>query len=90
MTSNAITPPTHATGPKLTIGDLDKTLTVAQVLALVDDVAAAVRDNVEANIEHWSDDDGLHWTPFQNDLDQEVPATANSSMLSYLLSNGII
>lgn len=82
--------PKTAGAPKITLGDLKATLTVEQALELIDQVVSAARDNIEANIEHWSDDDGLHWTPFQNDLDEELPKLANSEALAYFINNRII
>lgn len=82
--------PKTAGAPKLTLGDLKATLTVEQALELVADVVAATRNNIEANIEHWSDDEGLHWMPFQDDLDKELPKVADSEALAYFIYNRII
>lgn len=83
-------PPTHATVPKITLGDLQATLTVEQVIELIEQVVSVTRDHIEATIEHWTDDDGLHWTPFQNDLDSELPGIADNEAFVYLTNNRII
>ena len=82
--------PKTAGAPKITLGDLKATLTVEQALELIDQVVSATRDNIEANIEHWSDGDWMHWTPFRRDLDKELPKLTDSEALSYFINNRII
>ena len=75
---------------KITVGDLEKTLTVEQALELVDHVVSEVRSSIEATIEHWSDGKGLHWTPFQKDLDTKLPELTDSEVLYFLMSERIV
>lgn len=75
---------------KITIGDLEKTLTVEQALELVDHVVSEVRSSIEATIENWSDGKGLHWTPFQKDLDKKLPELTDSEVLYFLMSERIV
>lgn len=83
-------PPKYATSPRLTLGDLETTITVGEALEIANLVAERVRDNIEANIEHWTDDEGLHMIPFTKDLNEEVPQTVTNAIVEYLLSNNII
>ena len=75
---------------KITVGDLEKTLTVEQALELVDHVMSEVRSSIESTIEHWSDEEGLHWKPFQKDLDKKLPELMESEALYYFMSERIV
>lgn len=67
-------------GPVLRNVDLDRTVTVRQVLeicsALKDDLASTLH----ANLEHWTDDDGLHQGSFARDAEREFGADVDRAM----------
>lgn len=82
--------PKSAGASTITLGDLEKTLTVEQALELVKHVVSEVLVSVDASIEHWTDDEGLHWTPFQKDVDKKMPQLIDSEALYFLMSERII
>lgn len=57
---------------KITVGDLKKTITVEQALEMVQDLADRAVWVVENNLEHWTDDEGLHQIPFMRDVKSEL------------------
>lgn len=68
----------------ITIGDLDKTIKVKEVLNITDEISGKVLTTVDELIEHWTDDEGLHHIPFFQDLekllDQRIQDAIDSSL----------
>lgn len=76
--------PTHASEPRLTLGDLDKTLTVRQAMELAQDVRHEVSERFESLLEHWTDDEGIHYEPLGRDLEDQLPLAAEAAAAKYL------
>ena len=54
------------------LGDLEQTVTIGDVIDAMDQQVAETRDLVIALIEHWTDDEGLHLTPFLKELQSSL------------------
>lgn len=71
----AFVPPTHASASRgLLNADLDKSIPVAEVLELMRELATFVQESTLASVEHWTDDEGIHWQPLRTDLDSDTSA----------------
>lgn len=53
--------------------ELDEVVTRRQLSDVVEGIAQAVLTLVDANLEHWTDGEGLHYAPFFEDLKAELP-----------------
>lgn len=79
--------PLSYTGPasRILLGDLDKTITVGEALDAFEQALAELSYLVEGRIEHWTDDEGLHVSPFQDDLEttlrEELTHTFEANIL---------
>lgn len=51
---------------RITYGDLEKSVTLGEVYDSLN--AGEIIELVRAGIEHWTDDEGLHVTRFEEDL----------------------
>lgn len=78
------TPPTHATSPRLTLGDLERTITVAQAREIAASAAAAVEEHLEAVREHWTDDEGLHELPYRKQVEEQMPGWIDGAIYAAL------
>lgn len=79
-----------AAGPaQLRLGDLNKTITVNQAIQLAQDVCAAVLEEVEGCIEHWTDDEGTHRVPLRNNLEESAPKVTEQAAMFFLRDAGI-
>lgn len=56
---------------KITIGDLDETVTIREVLAMLEEMKDEQASDVMAAVEHWTDGEGLHYVPFEKALDSD-------------------
>lgn len=59
------------------LGDMNKLVTIGDVLDVLDELLTAedafeISDKIEANLEHWTDDEGLHHAPFTQDLTIDI------------------
>lgn len=71
---------------RLPMASLSTEVTVGKVLDSVPQLIDALEDRIYACIEHWSDDEGLHWMPFQDDLGKELREVIESVILEELVS----
>jgi len=55
---------------RLRLSDLEQTVTLGEVWDKLD--TGALIQLVRAGIEHWTDDEGLHVTPFEEDLRDDL------------------
>lgn len=69
--------PVFATAPRLTIGDLEHDVPLGNVLEVVEYLREALVDQVVASIEHWTDDEGVHFTPLRRELAGDVTTFAD-------------
>lgn len=65
---------------KITIGDLSKTMTVEQAQEMLDYMVSLAETTVDALIEHWTDDEGLHHIPFEKDLAKNLREDAERAL----------
>lgn len=77
MSTTQNTGPRFATVPRLTIGDLEQDVSLGNVMEVVEYLRETLVDQVVASIEHWTDDDGVHFTPLKRELTGDVTTFAD-------------
>lgn len=77
MSTTQNTGPRFATAPRLTIGDLEQDVSLGNVMEVVEYLRETLVDQVVASIEHWTDDDGVHFTPLKRELAGDVTTFAD-------------
>lgn len=77
MSTTQNTGPRFATAPRLTIGDLEQDVSLGNILEAVEYLKGTFVDQVVASIEHWTDDEGVHFTPLMRELSGDVTEFAD-------------
>lgn len=75
---------------KLTLGDMTKAITVEDAIEAAETASHSVYTLVQALLEHWTDDEGLHQTPFSKELAESLPEVLFNATSKSLSQKGLI
>lgn len=75
---------------KLTLGDMAKAVTVEDTIEAVELASNSAYTLVQALLEHWTDDEGLHERQFLKELAAKLPKALSDGVIGDFNKKGLI
>lgn len=66
--------------------EMDQTVTVGSLESIAEGLSQRIEQYILAQVEHWSDDEGLHRYPFERELEKELGDVVRKALLDECLS----